>query len=276
MTAPVDLDRSSVRAALGVTDDFDAAAEAEARIRFLADYLTSARASGYVLGISGGVDSTTAGRLSQLACERVGATFTAVRLPYGSQADEADAQAALEFIRPHSSCRVDIRPAVEATMASLTGPTADRLAGDRARADFVRGNVKARQRMVAQYAIAGALGALVVGTDHAAEAVMGFFTKFGDGAADVTPLAGLTKRRVRAVAQHLGAPAQLVSKTPTADLEDDRPGLPDEVAYGVTYEDIDTYLEGGDVDDRARQVIETAYRTTAHKRALPVAPPPLG
>lgn len=276
MTASVTLDPAGVAAALGVTGSFDAAAEAEARIAFLADYLSAARASGYVLGISGGIDSTTAGRLAQLACERVGATFTAVRLPYGRQADEHDAQAALDFIRPSSSCSIDIRPAVEATMAALTGTATDVLASDRARADFVRGNVKARQRMVHQYAVAGALGALVIGTDHAAEAVMGFFTKFGDGAADVTPLAGLTKRRVRAIAAHLGAPQQLIDKTPTADLEDDRPGLPDEVAYGVTYDDIDDYLEGREVDERARQVIEAAYIATAHKRALPVAPVPLG
>jgi NAD+ synthase len=85
-------------------------------------------------------------------------------------------------------------------------------------------------------------------------------------------LAGLTKRRVRALAGHLGAPAEIVGKTPTADLEDDRPGLPDEIAYGCTYEDIDDYLEGREVAEPVRAIIEAAYRATAHKRALPVAP----
>ncbi|GII28639.1 hypothetical protein Pmi06nite_20810 [Planotetraspora mira] len=94
--------------------------------------------------------------------------------------------------------------------------------------DFLLGNIKARQRMIAQYAVAGALGGLVVGTDHAAEAVTGFFTKHGDGAADVVPLAGLTKRRVRAIAHTLGMPGTLIHKTPTADLESLRPGRPDE------------------------------------------------
>jgi NAD+ synthase len=110
--------------------------------------------------------------------------------------------------------------------------------------DILLGNVKARQRMVAQFALAGSLGGLVIGTDHGAEAVMGFFTKFGDGAADLLPLAGLNKRRVRAIASHLGAPPELVCKVPTADLEDGMPMRPDEYAYGVTYDQIYDYLEG--------------------------------
>jgi NAD+ synthase len=138
--------------------------------------------------------------------------------------------------------------------------------------DFVKGNIKARQRMVAQYAVAGRLGALVVGTDQAAEAVMGFFTKYGDGAFDVGPLLGLTKARVRALGDYLGVPKHLVMKMPTADLEDLRPALPDEEAYGVTYRDIDAYLVGEDIGAEAREVIEKAYRQTAHKRQLPPGP----
>lgn len=264
--------RAAVASHLGVVQDIEVAAEAARRIDFLADYLRASGAAGYVLGISGGVDSTTAGRLAQLACEQVGVKFTAMRLPYGIQADEDDAQTALAFVAPHEVITVDIKPATDALMSELAGRVGRGLQIDKARADFVKGNIKARQRMIAQYAVAGALGALVIGTDHAAEAVMGFFTKHGDGACDVTPLAGLTKRQVRAVAQHLGAPAQLIGKTPTADLEDDRPGLPDETAYGCTYEHIDDYLEGREVPDEVRVTIETAYRATAHKRALPVSP----
>lgn len=261
--------RDRIAVELGVAPHVDAEAEAARRVQFLADYLESSAAAGYVLGISGGVDSSTAGRLAQLACDRTGRTFTAVRLPYGAQADEADAQRALEFVAPGEVVTVDIKPATDALFAEVTG---GRPPADRAVADFVKGNIKARQRMVAQYALAGARSALVIGTDHAAEAVMGFFTKYGDGACDVTPLAGLTKRRVRALAEHLGAPTEIVRKTPTADLEDDRPGLPDEVAYGCTYDDIDDYLEGRRVADPVRVLIESAYLSTAHKRALPVAP----
>ena len=270
-----DLERGSLRAqataAIGVNrfGQFDPANEVCRRVDFLVDYLSAAGATGYVLGISGGVDSTVAGKLAQLACERTGKTFTAVRLPYGAQADEVDAQAALAFIGPDQVRTVDIKPSVDA-MAAATAPPHGYATS--AQGDFVKGNIKARARMIAQYAIAGQLGALVVGTDQGAEALMGFFTKFGDGGADVVPLSGLTKRQVRAIATHLGAPASLVHKTPTADLEDERPGLPDEVAYGCTYDQIDDYLEGHPVPAHVAARIESAYRATAHKRALPVEP----
>ena len=140
------------------------------------------------------------------------------------------------------------------------------------RRDVVLGNVKARTRMVAQYALANATGGLVIGTDHAAEAVMGFFTKFGDGACDLAPLSGLVKGQVRAIAAHLGAPAELVHKTPTADLEDLAPGRPDEAAYGVTYDQIDAFLHGHPVDPHAFQRIVTAYEASGHKRAQPLTP----
>lgn len=261
--------QTRIAESLGVVPHIDVAAEAERRIDWLANYLVEYRGTGYVLGISGGVDSTVAGRLTQLACARVAKRFTAMRLPYGVQADETDAQGALRFITPDDVVTVDIAPAVDALHAATTPPGGYADAG---KGDFVKGNIKARERMNAQYAVAGARGAFVVGTDHAAEAVMGFFTKFGDGAADVTPLAGLTKTQVRDIGRYLGAPAHLVDKVPTADLEEDRPQLPDEHAYGVTYLNIDTYLVGGTVDDEVRGVIERAYAKTAHKRALPAAP----
>ncbi|QKW30861.1 ammonia-dependent NAD(+) synthetase [Streptomyces seoulensis] len=260
---------------LQVSASFDAEREIERRVAFLADRLISTGLRSLVLGISGGVDSTTAGRLCQLAVERVRdtgreATFFAMRLPYGVQADEKDAQRALDFIRADRVLTVDVRPASDAALeAALAGDTVFR---DARHQDFVHGNIKARQRMIAQYAVAGAHEGLVVGTDHAAEAVSGFFTKFGDGAADVVPLTGLTKRRVRAVAQALGAPAELVGKIPTADLETLDPGKPDEDALGVTYDDIDDFLEGKPVAEAAFEAIVRRYRLTEHKRQLPIAP----
>ncbi|MEV5427981.1 ammonia-dependent NAD(+) synthetase [Streptomyces sp. NPDC052701] len=260
---------------LRVSTSFDVRQEIERRVAFLAGQLTSTGLRSLVLGISGGVDSTTAGRLCQLAVERVRAagreaTFFAMRLPYGAQADEKDARLALEFIRPDRILTVDVKAASDAALeAVLAGGTVFR---DAHHQDFVHGNIKARQRMVAQYAVAGAHDGLVVGTDHAAEAVSGFFTKFGDGAADVVPLTGLTKRRVRAVARELGAPDALVHKTPTADLETLNPGRPDEEALGVTYDEIDDFLEGEPVDERAFTAIVQRYRLTAHKRQLPIAP----
>ncbi|HZF93127.1 ammonia-dependent NAD(+) synthetase [Streptomyces sp.] len=272
--APIALQQEIARE-LEVSESFDAREEIERRVAFLAERLTSTGLRALVLGISGGVDSSTAGRLCQLAVERVRegggeATFFAMRLPYGVQADEADAQRALEFIRPDQVLTADVKPASDAALeAVIAGGTVFR---DAHHQDFVHGNIKARQRMVAQYAVAGAHDGLVVGTDHAAEAVSGFFTKFGDGAADVVPLTGLTKRRVRAVAAELGAPDSLVWKTPTADLETLDPGKPDEDALGVTYDDIDDFLEGKPVAESAFEAIVRRYRLTEHKRQLPIAP----
>ncbi len=263
-------------AELGVPAAFDPELEIERRTEFLADRLRRTGATSYVLGISGGVDSSTAGRLCQLAVERIRAagglaTFVAMRLPYGVQADEADAQRALEFIRPDETLVVDVKPATDAMVETVrhAGLVDQSELGDRE--DFHIGNVKARQRMVAQYLVAGARGALVVGTDHAAEAVMGFYTKHGDGACDLTPLSGLSKRRVRELGARLGASPEITGKVPTADLETDNPGLPDEAALGVTYDEIDDFLEGRAVSAEAAAKIIATHRRTAHKRAMPLA-----
>lgn len=257
---------------LGVKPSIDAAAEIDARVDFLADYLIASGANGFVLGISGGQDSTLAGRLAQLSVEKLRAngteaTFYAVRLPHGTQADEADAQRALQFIRPDERVTVNIEPATSALADAVT----DALGSEELR-DFNKGNVKARMRMIAQYAIAGERGLLVIGTDHAAENVTAFFTKHGDGAADLLPLAGLNKRQGAALLRELGADKQFWEKIPTADLEDDRPALPDEEALGITYAHIDDYLEGKSIPDDARERLEHLWRVGQHKRHLPPAP----
>ncbi|ASU81467.1 NAD(+) synthetase [Nocardiopsis gilva YIM 90087] len=264
--------RRAIIQELEVAEAFDARQEIERRVGFLAERLTGTGCTALVLGISGGVDSLTTGRLCRLAADRVRADggrveYIAMRLPYGVQADEKDAARAVEFGAPDRCLTVNVKPATDALAASLTEAGLD-FTDDGTR-DFVIGNAKARERMVAQYAVAGGAGGLVVGTDHAAEAVTGFFTKFGDGAADVVPLTGLTKRRVRAVAAELGAPRDLVDKTPTADLESLSPQKPDEDALGLTYDEIDDFLEGRPVSDRVSRALIDRYRATAHKRALP-------
>lgn len=260
--------RATILAELGVRPTVDAETEVRRRVDFLKDYVRSTPARGFVLGISGGQDSSLTGRLCQLAVEELGAdfTFVAARLPYGVQADEDDAQAALAFIRPSRTVTVNVKAASDGLAESVAA------ALGRSPSDFVKGNVKARERMVAQYAVAGQENLLVVGTDHAAEAVTGFFTKYGDGGTDLNPIAGLTKRQGRALLRFLGAPERLYLKVPTADLEDHRPGLPDEVALGLTYEQLDDYLEGQDVPPDVAEKIERIWRATRHKRALPVTP----
>ncbi|SDM23858.1 ammonia-dependent NAD(+) synthetase [Allokutzneria albata] len=264
--------RERILAELAVKPTIVPKVEVRERVDFLKDYLRSTPAKGFVLGISGGQDSTLTGRLCQLASEELReegheATFVAVRLPYGVQADEQDAQTALEFIKPDRVVTVNVKPSADAVAAEAAGAL-----GEPRLRDFVHGNVKARERMVLQYAIAGQLNLLVVGTDHAAEAVTGFFTKYGDGGVDITPLTGLTKRQGAALLQELGAPPSVWEKVPTADLESDRPALPDEVALGLKYAEIDDYLEGLDVAPEVAEKLESMFLATRHKRAVPVTP----
>jgi NAD+ synthase len=256
--------------ALQVKPEIDPQAEIESRVGFLVDYLLATRAGGFVLGISGGQDSSLAGRLCQLAVDRLAgmgnaAEFIPVRLPYATQSDEVDAQLALTFIKPHRVVTFDIQQAVDGFVDEysrrLDGPMLD----------FTKGNVKARARMIAQYAIAGQRRLLVVGTDHAAEAVTGFYTKFGDGGVDLTPLTGLNKRQGGALLKALGAPERLYLKVPTADLLDDTPGQTDEENLGLTYHDIDVYLEGKDVPVSVAESLEARYLATEHKRRTPAS-----
>ncbi|GAE35737.1 ammonia-dependent NAD(+) synthetase [Halalkalibacter akibai] len=246
--------------------------EIRTRVDFLKNYLLHTGAKGYVLGISGGQDSTLAGKLAQTAINELNDesneasfSFYAVRLPYGVQKDEEDAQDAIRFIAPTKAITVNIKAAVDASVDAFGAATnGEKLS------DFNKGNTKARERMKAQYDLAAHFGCLVIGTDHAAEAITGFFTKHGDGACDLAPLFGLTKRQGRALLKELGAPEHLYLKEPTADLEDQKPGLPDEVALGMTYDQLDDYLEGKTVDPEITAKIETRYDNTEHKRQTPV------
>ncbi|MCI6205630.1 MAG: ammonia-dependent NAD(+) synthetase [Corynebacterium glucuronolyticum] len=258
--------------ALGTLALIDSVKEVESRVTFLADYLSATGLDSYVLGISGGQDSTLAGKLAQMAVEKLredggNGEFFAVRLPYGVQSDAHDVDVALEFIAPDHTLEINIKEGVDA----LSAATATALGLD-SLGDFNKGNVKARARMIAQYAVAGEHRGLVIGTDHAAENITGFFTKFGDGASDILPLWGLNKSQGAELLRHLGAPDSTWKKVPTADLEEDRPALPDEEALGVTYPEIDAYLRGEEISDAAQRVIERHWRINEHKRHLPVTP----
>lgn len=254
---------------LNINPDIQPKEEIRKRINFLKEYFIKTKAKGYVLGISGGQDSTLAGRLTQIAVEELRsegkeALFIAVRLPYGVQADEDDAQRSLGFIRADRSVAFNIKEAVDDVQKEY-----DRILQEMPLSDYHKGNVKARMRMIAQYAIGGMEGLLVVGTDHAAEAVTGFYTKYGDGGADILPLSGLTKRQGKALLKELGADERLYLKVPTADLLDNKPGQADETELGITYDELDDYLEGKTVPEEIAEKIEKRYMITEHKRQLP-------
>lgn len=262
--------QARIIAELHVSPTIDPAAEIRRRVDFLKEYLVRSGAKGLILGISGGQDSSLAGRLAQLAIEELDDAgqeyeFVAVRLPYAVQHDDADGELALDFIQPHTALTFNVQRAVDGIAAEYEDSTGEVLP------DFDKGNTKARERMAAQYAIAGARGLLVVGTDHAAEAVTGFFTKYGDGGTDILPLTGLTKRQGKALLMELGAPKHLYLKAPTADLLDGNPGQTDEDNLGLRYEQIDDYLEGLPVDDQVAEAIEKRFLSTEHKRQVPAS-----
>ncbi|MDD6407033.1 MULTISPECIES: ammonia-dependent NAD(+) synthetase [Lactobacillus] len=253
-----------------VLPEIDPKEEIRKTIDFLKGYLkANPFLKSYVLGISGGQDSTLTGKLCQMAIsemrEETGEDykFIAVRLPYGVQNDAADAQDAVDFIKPDVDLIENIKAGVDALVKTLEDTGV-------AITDFNKGNIKARERMVVQYAIAGANNGAVVGTDHAAENFSGFYTKYGDGAADLTPLFRLDKRQGKALLKELGCPEHLYLKAPTADLEEEKPDLPDEEALGVTYNEVDDYLEGREVSDAAAEQIEKLWKKSEHKRHLPV------
>ncbi|MDQ2714920.1 MAG: ammonia-dependent NAD(+) synthetase [Chloroflexota bacterium] len=250
----------------------DPAEEVALRVTFLKDYVMYSGMHGFVLGISGGQDSSLAGRLCQMAVEELRKltgteyVFIALRLPYGRQHDEEDAQRALRFIAPDKTYTVNVQPAVDSAVASFEEATGLTMT------DYNKGNQKAQERMTVQYRFAHQFNVLVVGTDHAAEAVSGFFTKYGDGGVDLTPLSGLTKQQGRALLKHLGADERIYTKLPTADLLDQKPGQLDEDELSISYKVLDDYLEGHEVPPEVAQRIEHRYQTTEHKRNVPVTP----
>lgn len=243
------------------------------RVNHLKTFLRNSGRKAFVLGISGGVDSSTTGKLCQIACEELTAEgypaqFVAVRLPAGVQLDESSAQEALQFIKPDKSLTVNIGEA--ATNLSIQGVSEFRKVGgeiNEKQVDFNKGNMKARLRMLVQYQIAAMYEGVVVGTDHNAEYVMAFYTRFGDEACDVTVLNGLSKRQIRLVAKELGASESIWKKAPTADLEELNPGKLDDEGFGFNYDYMDDFLEGISIPDEVEEKIINHFDVTRFKRS---------
>lgn len=271
------MNAAQIIAEMRVLPQIDPVFEIQRRVDFIKTRLVNSGMKTLVLGISGGVDSTVCGRLAQLAINELNQTnsgyqFIAVRLPYATQQDEADAQLAVDFIQPTKALSVNVQPGADGihdatwnAMAALdlTNTTA-------AQTDFAKGNVKARTRMIVQYHIAALTGGLVLGTDHSAENITGFYTKWGDGACDLAPLFGLNKRQVRLLAKTLGAADILTTKVPTADLECLAPLKTDESALGLSYEQIDDFLEDKPVAASVSEKLISIYLKSQHKRqAIP-------
>lgn len=217
---------------------------------------------GYVLGVSGGIDSAVClGLLS-----RTKAPLRAFMLPsvVNRAEDLDDARVLLQNVACDSAL-ISIQPMYDAVMASI----ADALEPDPQRIEVLHGNLMARLRMLTLYTIAQSHRAVMVGTDNAAESYTGYFTKFGDGAADVLPLAHLRKEQVYELGALLGVPDKIMNKAPSAGLW---PGQTDEGEMGVTYRELDAFLRGETVPHAAREKISYWHERSHHKRVLPPVP----
>ena len=220
---------------------------------WLKERAREAGARGIVVGLSGGIDSAVVAALARRA---FGHGMLALILPcHSSPTDLEDALLVARSL--DVPCRtVDLGPAFDALSAEMSqaGLDLSRMAG---------ANLKARLRMSALYAAAQPLSLLVCGTSNRSEVETGYFTKFGDSASDLWPLADLLKTEVRALARCLGVPGRIIDKAPSAGLWE---GQTDEGEMGFTYDELDRYLATGEAEPQIRERIEAMHRRSEHKR----------
>lgn len=235
--------------------------EINERVTWLKDYLKNGKFNGYVIGVSGGVDSALVGFLAQKAIVElqeetaIDYELHALHLPYKEQKDIDEAEFVSRAIKPFKTKTINIASTVDGLVEAI----------DEDVTDFNKGNLKSRARMVALYLYASQHNLLVLGSDNAAEMITGFFTKFGDGGYDINPIQSLSKRQVRLLLSKFNLPEHLVQKLPTADLLDDAPGIADEEVLGMTYHELDDYIENWNASE-TNEVIEAQFKKTIHKR----------
>lgn len=264
--------QEQIVAELNVKPAIDVENEIRQRVNFLKSYVEKAKAKGLLIAISGGIDSAVTTGLCKRATDELtqehGEEYITLGVfqPYGVQPDIDHSYAVAKAFALKHTVETNIQTPVD-DIADEVNKSLAAMSMSRTIAPQGKGNVKARTRMVVQYALANELNLLVVGTDHASEAITGFYTKWGDGAVDITPLSSLNKRQVRQLASSLGVPQQILDKAPTAGLWE---GQTDEQELGISYEDNSDYLEGKDVAPAVRERLESFYKKTVHKRnAIP-------
>ncbi len=219
-------------------------------------------ANGYVVGISGGIDSAVVAHL----LTRCGAPVQGLILP--SETTSAQDIEDAYLVAASAKCPVLEVPIIDTyrtfmqTMQPLFNAQAERQ-------NVIAGNLQARLRMISLYAYAQSHQAIVVGTDNAAEWLTGYFTKFGDGGVDIAPLLRLRKEQVYELAALLQVPQPLLQKSPSAGLWQ---GQTDEDEMGVSYRDIDAFLRGESISAQALTQIEFWHNRSHHKRRLPPVP----
>ena len=242
-------------------------------VSFIADVVEDAGADGAVLGLSGGIDSTLTAHLAVEALGEDG--LHGLTMP--SEVNDPDVMSDAERVAADLGIEYDvvpIQPVAEAVFDALPGPAEDRTA---------RGNVYVRTRAVCNYLVANAEDRVVLGTGNRAEAMTGYYTKYGDQAVDCNPIGTLYKQQVRQLAAHVGVPRDLVMREPTAGMWEDQT---DAAEMGMDYDTVDAILavhvDGGlsraatirelDVSADAVDRVVDLYEASAHKRSMPPAP----
>ncbi len=233
--------------------------EIENRVEFLKGKLAEAHADGFVFGNSGGKDSALVGIL----CKKTGAAAVGIIMPcdsqrnYGMDKTDAEELAARYDIKTEY---IDITPMKDVFRAEY--------GRHYTLSENASININPRLRMITLYAYAQSHNLLVAGTGNACEAFVGYFTKWGDGAYDVNPIGDMKVSEIYELLRHLDAPANIISKAPSAALAE---GQTDEGEMGITYAEIEAYMNGGAdaVSPSAAEKIESMHRKTEHKRNLP-------
>ena len=223
--------------------------------KFLKDYLDNSHLDGYVLGLSGGVDSSLVAALAKNAVGKD--KLMCIMIPIDSHpSDLEDAKKVAEALDLRTLV-IDGSESFHKTVEQFEkqGITLDKMS---------KSNLKVRIRMTILYAYGQTFRSLVLGTDNMDERYTGYFTKYGDGAADVLPIVYLTKGEVVEAAKIKGVPTSLAERTPSAGLFE---GQTDETEMGVLYKDLDHYLLGGEVDPKVKERIEHLHRISEHKRS---------
>ena len=220
---------------------------------FLKKYLEDSHCKAYVLGLSGGVDSTLVAAIARKAVGKDKLFCYALDIE-SNPADVEDAKKVAKELDSNLEV-INLSKTYHAYLDDLKGEQFIRL---------TKSNLKVRMRMVALFAFAQEHSGLVLGTDNMDERYVGYFTKYGDGAADVLPIVYLTKKEVREAAELYGVSSLLANRTPSAGLFE---GQTDETEMGIKYEDLDNYLLGGKVEKSVEERIEHLHRISEHKRA---------
>lgn len=230
-------------------------------VGWIKDKVSAAGCKGVVVGMSGGLDSSVVAVLCQRAFPQ---SMLGVIMPcYSDEEDRVHAQMVVEkFSIPTTEIILDsvLDVVLQALLKYETDVTVSQLA---------QANLKSRLRMLTLYYLANQLKYMVVGATNRTELAIGYFTKYGDGGADIIPLGNLVKGQVRELASSLGIPQEIIDKPPSAGLWQ---GQTDENEIGLSYEELDRYLVTGEASNEVKEKIESMIVVSGHKRSLPLIP----